>query len=76
MRPIHVYWFTCMTGAIGVVVGEDNVTKEKKAYIGIVSGFNEEADTKTVMELGAPLSREVLLEMAEHLKPPTKAGGA
>ena len=72
MRPIHVYWFTCMTGAIGVVVGEDTVTKEKKAYIGIVGGHDPDADTKTVMELGAPLSLRWLLEVANYMKPPIK----
>ena len=76
MRPIHVYWFTCMTGTIGVVVGEDTVTKEKKAYIGVAGGFNEEADTKIVMERGAPLSLGWLLEVANYLKPPVKPGGA
>ena len=75
MRPIHVYWFTCMTGTIGVVVGEDNVTKEKKAYIGVAAGFDQDADTKTVMELGAPLSLGWLLEMAYYLKPQKKAVG-
>ena len=70
MRPIHVYWFTCMTGAIGVVVGEDTVTKEKKAYIGVVGGFDQDADTKTVMEGGSPVSLGLLLEVANYMKPP------
>ena len=76
MKIEHVYWFSPGTGHIGVVIGEDNVTKEKKAYIGVVGGFDLEADTKTVEKLGQRLTRELLLEMAEHLKPPKKPGGA
>ena len=76
MKPIHVYWFSAMSGTIGVVVGEDTVTKAKKGYIGVVGGFDQDADTKKVMELGAPLSLGWLLEVANYLKPPTKPGGA
>jgi hypothetical protein len=75
MKIEHTYWFSPGTGHIGVVIGEDTFTREKKAYIGVVAGFDQEADTKTVAELGARLSREVLLEMAELLKPPKKARG-
>jgi len=72
MRLIQVYWFTCMSGCIGVVVGEDEITKAKKAYIGVVSGSDEDADTKTVMELGSPVSLRWLVEMVNHMTPPAK----
>ena len=37
---------------------------------------DQDADTKTVMELGSPVSLGLLLEVANHMKPPEKPGGA
>lgn len=52
MKILDTMWFNSRGGHCGLVIGEDEVTGEKKAYIGVVSGTNEEADTKEVAEWG------------------------
>lgn len=59
MKIIHAEWFTGMQ-VIGIVVGEDEHTKEKKAYIGVVAGTNEEADANFIARNGSPVMKESL----------------
>lgn len=67
MRVTGTYWFSGMTGMLGIVTGEDEMTGEKKAYIGVVDGQDEEADTERIRQLGSPVSAAVLSEIAEKL---------
>ena len=44
MKEIKTFWFTNFTEVVGIVVGEDEVTGERKAYVGAASGIDERAD--------------------------------
>lgn len=59
MKATNVKWFSSLTGQIGIVLGEDDVTKEKKAYIGKVDGLSEGQDIHKIMELGAKFPAEI-----------------
>ena len=59
MRITHDIWFNNALGVVGIVVGEDTITGEPKAYVGVAAGHNLEDDMKLVAELGGkfPLAR-------------------
>jgi hypothetical protein len=68
MKMIETYWFSSGTGLCGIVIGQDEFTGEKKAYIGIGEGKNEGLDARYVLELGSPVSAEVLHGIARKLE--------
>ncbi len=69
MKINHATWFTLRTGqCIGIVVGEDEVTKKKKAYIGTGKGIDEEADKKKIVEQGTSVSILAVEEICKQLK--------
>jgi hypothetical protein len=68
MKILSAYWFTdARDTTIGVVVGEDEVTGERKAYIGRGDGIDQAADTKAIAELGARVNRGVVREILKEL---------
>lgn len=69
MKVLRSFWFSHMgeTGTIGIVVGEDELTKERKAYLGTVSGNSEQMDTALILARGSPLSQETLQDILQLL---------
>ncbi len=60
MKILKANWFTPMGNTlIGIVYGEDEVTKEKKAYIGIGNGYDEKEDSEHIAETGAKFPADV-----------------
>lgn len=59
MKFIKVIWF----GTIGLVIGADKVTKERKAYIGQGSGLDETFDIEHIMKHGTKVNPEVISEV-------------
>ena len=69
MKILKAWWFSpMMTPHFGVVVGVDEITKEKKAYIGPADGLDEESDTRDIAARGAKLRRADLEEILEAMK--------
>ena len=68
MKVLDKMWFTTMSGAIGFVVAEDELTKERKAYIGGAPGFSEEEDTKMIMTLGCKVNIGMLKAVIASLE--------
>ena len=68
MKVIRSLWFSHLAGTIGIVIGEDDLTKERKAFIGLVAGNNEEMDSAWVLDRGSHLSRGTLQEILLLLK--------
>ena len=56
MKIIESLWFTSTTGVVGIVVGEDDITKKRKAYIGLASGIDQKADTEHIAKQGGRFS--------------------
>ena len=61
------YCFTSPRTTIGIVVGEDEVSGERKGYIGTGSGFNMERDIQHIARDGAPVDPAILTEIANYL---------
>ena len=56
MKIIETLWFNSFGGTVGIVVGEEDTTKDRKAYIGPASGAHEGADTDHIISFGLPFS--------------------
>lgn len=67
MKNLTAYWFTGNHN-IGIVTGEDDRTDVRKAYIGVVPGFNEEADIKLIASTGSPVDPRQIIQIAGYLK--------
>ena len=61
------YWFTGIFGTIGIVVGKDEVTGKKKAYIGLGGGADENADIEHIARTGSPVDSRFLAEIQKDL---------
>lgn len=72
MKYLRDYWFSTMTGTIGIVVGEDEHTGERKAYIDRAGGYDQEADKKSVAENGQRLHPSFLRSLLSVLEPAKK----
>jgi len=69
MKIIDDIWFTSFMANIGIVIGEDEVTGERKAYIGVGDGFHLEVDRQMIATHGAKLSPEIAARIAALLNP-------
>lgn len=69
MKVIEKIWISAPSGTVGIVVIEDEITKQNKAYIAPVLAGNEDVDTKYVAEHGQKLTVEILQRLMFHLNP-------
>ena len=67
MKVIVSLWFTSSQGCIGIIVGEDDTTGDRKAYIGIGHGLDERADTKAISALGSKFSLDTAQKLVTLL---------
>lgn len=65
MKIFNAIWFTEMGSLrpIGIVIGEDEMTGERRAYIGVGNGEDEERDSKSIAGTGAKFG----IEMAQMI---------
>ena len=72
MKIINAFWFTeCgSTRPIGIIIGEDDITKERKAYIGSGYGFDEGVDAGHIAEMGAKFTLNISKNISSQLEPP------
>lgn len=69
MKIKATHWFSPMgSGIIGIVVGEDDVTGETKAYIGVGTGESAAVDSKRINEWGAKITPERAKELIKDLE--------
>ncbi len=66
MKIMEVLWFTGMYGNIGIVLGEDSTTEERKAYIGVHRGQHEASDQEMIVAGGSKLTREHAARILKH----------
>jgi hypothetical protein len=69
MKIIATHWFTEMGGCLGIVVGEDEITGERKAYIGSGDGFSENADAQKILQRGGKFYPAVAARIIAELEP-------
>ena len=72
MKIIDDIWFANFQGmnTIGIVIGEDEVTGERKAYIGFGLSVSRQDDMQTIAANGAKLTPEIAARIASLLNPP------
>ena len=54
MKIIETLWFNGFKGSAGIVIIEEDTTKKRKAYIGVVSGEDEKMDADGIVSWGQP----------------------
>jgi len=77
MKILESFWFTNRDGCIGIVVIEEDVTGDRKAYIGPASGVDEKADTEHILAWGNKFSLGTAGRILYHLeikRPVTRKG--
>ena len=67
MKVINTIWFTGMYGFCGIVLGEDSISGERKAYLGVHAGQSEAADQQIIADGGAKLPRGIVVRILNHL---------
>jgi len=69
MNILFTEWFSTSTMSFGIVVGEDTVTKQKKAYIGACQpSGNPASDSKHIAEYGAKIFPATLRNLLKKLE--------
>lgn len=68
MKIIDSLWFTTIDGSIGIIVIEEDVTGDRKAYIGPASGKDEKADTEKIIAWGNKFSIDTAERILHFLK--------
>lgn len=68
MKVIDSLWFTTLDGCIGIIVIEEDVTGDRKAYIGPASGKDEKTDMEKVLAWGNKFSIDTAERILHFLK--------
>ncbi len=70
MKILYRTWFSPMgnPGIIGLVVVENEITRERKAYIGQASGYDQVADEEYISKTGAKFTKAILAELTKQLE--------
>src|SRR3990167_35978 len=65
IKIINSIWFSCIGSdkTIGIVVLEDKLTGERKAYIGIANGYDKDTDIEHIIGTGARLHIKTVEEI-------------
>lgn len=68
MKIIFSTWFTHLNRCMGLVVIEDEITEERKAYIGVLEHWtDEQSDSEFIAKTGAKFSLEIALTLVNIL---------
>ena len=66
MKIIDTIWPTGMYGHVGIVLAEDSITGERKVYVGVHRGQNEDWDRELVTSGGSKLPRSTAERILQH----------
>jgi len=67
MKVIETLWFTNLDGVVGIVIIEEDVTGDRKAYIGSADGHDTKADTDKILAFGNKFSLDTAQRIEHHL---------
>lgn len=67
MKIIDDMWFTS-SHTVGIVVIEDEVTHERRSFIGVASGQDVKADIEHIAERGNPFSASAAARIITNLQ--------
>ncbi len=71
MKIVETLWFTGFKGSAGIVVAEEDITKARVAYIGIISGEDEKADVDGIISFGQPFPLDTAKRIVRLLEEKT-----
>lgn len=71
MKIIETLWFNGFKGSAGIVVAEEEITKARVAYIGVISGEDVEADVDSIISFGQPLPLDTAKRIVRLLEEKT-----
>lgn len=66
MEIIDTVWFAGKD-CIGIVVGKDEITKERKGYIGVSKSGDEKADIEYIAKTGSKVNPVLLQGIVDKL---------
>jgi len=72
MKVIDSMWFNTMLGHFGLVVGENSLG-ERNLYGGVVSGLDQKADEKAILDWGHQANIDMMEGLIAKTKSCTKA---
>jgi len=67
MKIIETLWFSGFKGTTGIVVVEEDTTKDRRAYIGVVSGRSVKADIDSIISFGSRFSLDAAKRLVHLL---------
>ena len=67
MNLIDAIWFTTIAGTVGIVIGEDELTGKRQAYVGIGAGSDERADADYILEWGGRLDPKMVRRIRQGM---------
>ena len=69
MKIIDSIWFTGigMLGCVGIVLGEDEVTGKRKAYVGNAPGTDQDSDEQRIVATGGKLTSEMAEKISKFM---------
>lgn len=69
MKIIDSLWFSNLNGTVGIVIIEEDITGDRKAYIGAVPiVVDEKRDTEAIIAWGNQFSLRTLKRIEHFLK--------
>lgn len=72
MKIIDDIWFYHSGATFGVIIGENEATRERRAYIGVVPGHDIKADTQSILKHGYKITPRIIERIQHGLKPGTE----
>ncbi|GAH81524.1 unnamed protein product [marine sediment metagenome] len=61
MKVLEAIWFTNNQGGTsGIIIVEEDVTGNRKAYIGVGNGIDEKADIEDILAWGSEFSLDTI----------------
>lgn len=67
MKVLETIWLTGMYGHVGIVLGEDSITGERKVYIGVHRGQDEGSDRELIVSGGSKVPGQMIDRIQRHL---------
>ena len=66
-KIVYKVWFTIGNQCIGLIITENELTKERRACIGTCSGDDETKDANQIKECGASVLKDLVRDILNHM---------
>lgn len=73
-KVVDSVWFSTRLGHFGFVIGEDETTKKRKLYAGVVIGLDQSNDEQELLDWGSGVNLDILEGFLKRLNNQKKGG--